>query len=62
VSFVVSKRATASYLAPDETDRDVKGTIAPEPLFVRDASYSPDGGFAIGPLGWWISKVEPPAD
>ena len=61
VSFAVSKRATASYLAPDETDRDVKGTIAAEPLFVRDASYSPDGGFTIGPLGWWISKVDAPA-
>ena len=60
VSFAVSKRATASYLAPDETDRDVKGTIAAEPLFARDASYSSDGGFTIGPLGWWISKVDAP--
>ena len=58
VSFAVSKRATASYLAPDETDRDIKGTVAAEPIFARDASYSSDGGFTIGPLGWWISKVD----
>ena len=58
VSFTVPKHATASYLAPDETDRDVKGTIVPEQLFSRDASYSPEEGFTIGPFGWWISKVE----
>ena len=58
VSFAVPKRETASYLAPDETDRDVRGAIAPEPLFVRDATCSPDGGFTIGPLGWWVSRVD----
>ena len=58
VSFSVSKRATASYLAPDETNRDVKGTIAPDPLLAKDATYSSSGGFTIGPLGYWISKVE----
>ena len=58
VSFTVPKHATASYLAPDETDRDVKGTIAAEPLFARDAAYSPEEGFTVGPFGWWISKIE----
>ena len=58
VSFDVPKAATASYLAPDETDRSIRGDIAPEPLFARDASYSPnDGRFTIGPFGCWISKI-----
>ena len=57
VSFSVPRRKAASYLAPDETDRNVKGTIATEPLFARAASRSSDGVFSIGPFGWWISEV-----
>ena len=62
VSLTVPKRKTASYLAADETDRDVKGVIAAEPLFARDASYSSDTGFAIGSFGCWISKIESSAE
>ena len=58
VSFDVPKTATASYLAPDETDRTIRGEITQEPLFARDASFSPsDGRFAIGPFGCWLSKI-----
>ena len=57
VSFDVPKAATASYLAPEETDRSVHGDIAPEPLFTRDASYLPDSRFTIGPFECWISKI-----
>ncbi|MBR4172678.1 MAG: hypothetical protein IKR48_13590 [Kiritimatiellae bacterium] len=58
VSFQVQKRATASYLAPDETDRNVKGSISQYPILVKDTTYSQTDGFSIGPLGYWISKVE----
>ena len=57
VSFNVPKAATAYYLAPDETDRRVRGDIAPEPLFTRDASYSPSTRFSLGPFGCWISRL-----
>jgi len=44
--------------APDETDRGVRGAVAPEPLFARDARPSGPRSFALGPWGFWISRVE----
>ena len=58
VSFDVPPARTASYLAPDETDRGVRGAVAPEPLFARDARPSGPRSFALGPWGFWISRVE----
>ena len=57
VTCEVSLDATASCLAPAETDRGVRGDIASEPLFSRSASHSTGGLFMIGPFGCWISKI-----
>ena len=57
VSFSVPRRKTASYLAADETDRDVKGIIAAEPLMSKDAKFDGGKAFELGPWGFWISNV-----
>ena len=63
VSFKVANAKVAYYLAPDETDRSVRGRVSATPLSVRDTEYSPDGTFALGSYGWWISGVvDDPAD
>ena len=58
VSFSVPRRKTASYLAADDTDRDVRGAAAQNPLFSRRTLRSGPLGFALGPWGFWISRVE----
>ncbi len=38
-------------------DRDVKGEIAGDPMFSRRARRLGARGFALGPWGFWVSKV-----
>ena len=59
VSFAVPKPARPSYLAADDTDRDVKGHLADEPLLVRDARRTGVRSFALGPWGVVVVPVEP---
>ena len=57
VSFAVPKRKTASYLAADEENRDVKGDISPAAVYSKDAEFVGGTAFCLGAWGSWISKV-----
>ena len=57
VSFAVPKRKTASYLAADEENRDVKGHVSPEAVYSKDAEFVGGTTFHLGAWGAWISKV-----
>lgn len=57
VSFKVDAAKTPSYLAPDETDRSVNGTVVPEPIFAKDATFGDVTRFVLGPWGCWISEI-----
>ena len=58
VSFTVPKAAVPWYLASDDTDCDVKGTVSATPILARSAEFVPEHGFSIGPWGCWISEVK----
>ena len=57
VSFAVPKRKTASYLATDEENRDVKGRVSPEAVYSKNAEFVGGTTFHLGVWGVWISKV-----
>ena len=57
VSFAAPKRSQPSYVAVEYVDRDVKGEIAGDPMFSRRARRLGARGFALGPWGFWVSKV-----
>lgn len=61
VSFAVSKADRPSYLAADDTDRDVKGHLADAPLLARDAERIGARSFALGPWGFFVVRVAPDA-
>ena len=57
VSFAVPKRKTASYLAADEENRDVKGRVSPDAVYSKNAEFVGGTTFRVGAWGAWISKV-----
>lgn len=57
VAFTVQKTRTATYLAPDDTDLNVHGSVSATPILSRSAEHAAGNGFALGPWGWWISEV-----
>ena len=57
VSFKAPEKKTAWWLAADETDRDVKGTVSQDPLYAKDAKPTGQRSFALGPWSCWISSV-----
>ena len=57
VLFAVPKRKTASYLAADEENRDVKGRVSPDAVYSKNAEFVGGTTFRVGAWGAWISKV-----
>ena len=61
VSFHVPAPETAWYLAADDTDRDVRGTVRTAPLHARGARLIAPTGFELAPWGCWVGEVAPEA-
>ena len=57
VSFKVAPPKLPSYLAPDATDRDVKGEISLKPLISKGAQFAGGKTFELGSWGFWISNM-----
>ena len=57
VSFKVAPPKLPSYLAPDATDRDVKGEISLKPLISKGAQFAGGKTFELGSWGFWISSM-----
>ena len=57
VLFHVPARETAWYLAADDTDRDVHGTVCTVPLHARRARFTAPAGFELGPWGCWVGEM-----
>ena len=55
--FKVAPPKLPSYLAPDATDRDVKGEISLKPLISKGAQFVGGKTFELGSWGFWISKI-----
>ena len=58
VSFAAPKDSVPSYIVAEDVDRDVKGTVSPVPLHVRNARETGYRTFTLGPWGCWISAVQ----
>ncbi len=58
VSFTVEKKKSTHFsVVADDTDFSVKGAVAPEAIYARDAKFNGGLSFSLGPWGCWISKV-----
>ncbi len=58
VSFKVPQSSVPSYIAAEEIDRDVKGAVAEEALYARNAAKAGPRAFKLGPWGCFIGRID----
>ena len=56
-TYCASPEGASRVHVVEYVDRDVQGEIAGDPMFSRRARRLGARGFALGPWGFWVSKV-----